>query len=77
MRSRVKKKIVSKAQLQLVTKVTAHSYFFLIFPYLTWKRINFNFKKLSCIVSNFSDSSREILSHVSLKFADNLAKNQF
>ncbi len=33
--------------------------------------------KFSTIVSNFSDSSSEILSYVSLKFADNLDKNQF
>ncbi len=51
---------------------------FLISP--KWNILKFDWKfcqNFGTIVSNFSDSSREILSYVSLKFADNLAKNQF
>ncbi len=59
--------------------IQKYVYSFLNFP-KKW-----NISKIDCkfsqnfrtTVSNFSDSSCEILSYVSLKFADNLAKNQF
>ncbi len=55
-----------------------YAYSFLNFPKKGILKIDWKFSQNFCtIVSNFSDSSREIFSYISLKFADNLTKNQF
>ncbi len=59
-----------------VLVIQKYIYSFLISPKMEYldRKFSQNFRT---IVSNFSESSREILSYVSLKFADNLAKNKF
>ncbi len=58
--------------------IQKYVYSFLISPKWNSLKIDWKFSQnFRTIVSNFFDSSRKILSYVSLKFADNLTKNQF